>query len=125
MLTSELVVTGYVVEGSVTLLCQVQGYFSGQVNVTWKRGVIVLTNSSKYSTGYSQELLSSNSGFDLIAITLSLTIQNLNSRDEGNYTCMINNGQEEYIISLVTILQSMETTGSGIVKPLLNSNSGR
>ena len=128
MLTSESVVTGYVVEGSVTLLCQVHGYFSGQVNFTWKRGANVLTNSPKYSTGYLQELLSSYSGFDLIAITLSLTIQNLNTGDEGNYTCMINNEQEEYIISLVTKLQSNETTGtttSGIVKTLLNSNSGR
>ena len=139
MLTSESVVTGYVVEGSVTLLCQVQGYFNGQVTFMWKRGTNVLTNTPKYSTGYSQELVSSNNGFNLTAITLSLTIQNLNTGDEGNYTCVINGGQTEaYTISLVTSLQSRETTGTqgvvaspssttttGVVKTVLNSNSGK
>ena len=136
MLTSESVMTGYVVEGSVTLHCQVQGYFSGEVYFTWKRGKNVLTNSPNYSTGYSQELLSSNRGFNLTAITISLTIQNLNTEDEGNYTCVIN--QEEYIIYLVTSLQPRDTTGtqgvivspsstttSGVVKTVLNSNSGK
>ena len=113
MLTSESVVTGYVVEGSVTLHCQVQAYFSGQVNFTWKKGTNVLTNSPRYSTGYFQELLSSNSGFNLTTTTLSLTILNLNSGDEGNYTCVIHNGQEkEYTTSLVTSLQSRKTTGT-------------
>ena len=134
MLTSDSVMTGYWVEGSVTLHCQVQGYFSGQVNFTWKRGASVLTNPSKYSTGYSQELLSSNSGFNLYTITISLTILNLNSGDEGNYTCVIHIGQEEeYTISLVTSLQSRETTGTqGVVSPstttseiVKTSNSGK
>ena len=125
MLTSESVVTGYVVEGFVTLHCQVQGYLSGQVNSTWKRGTTVLTNSPKYSTGYSQELLSSNSGFNLTAITLSLTILNLNSGDVGNYTCVIHNGQEEeeYTISLVTSLQSRETTGTQGVIAIASSTT--
>ena len=120
MLTSLSVVTGYVVEGFVTLHCQVQGYFSGQVNFTWKRGTTVLTNSPKYSTGYSQELLS-----NLTAITLSLTILNLNSGDEGNYTCVIHNGQEEEenTISLVTSLQSRETTGTQGVIAIASSTT--
>ena len=95
MMTSKSVVTGYLAEGFVTLFCQVQGYFTGLVQTMWARGTTVLTNSSKYSTGYSEELLSSTSGFDLLTITLALTIKNLNTEDERNYTCIINDGQEE------------------------------
>ena len=74
----------------ITLECQFRGYVNGLVERMWTRGENALAVSDKYFMQYMEEVRSEN-GVNYTIGNFYLTIQNLNSFDEGNYTCVIEN----------------------------------
>ena len=85
-----------------TLECQFRGYVNGLVECMWTRGENALAVSDKYSMQYMEEVPSSGNGTNYKIANFYLTILNLNSIDEGNYTCSIENSNniETHIIFL-------------------------
>ena len=89
---------------AITLECQFRGYVNGLVERMWTRGENALPVSDKYSMQYVEDVLSLGNGTNYTIANFYLTIQTLNSFDEGNYTCVIenNNNIETHAIFLST-----------------------
>ena len=85
----------------ITLECQFRGYVNGLVERMWTRGENALAVSDKYSMQYMEEVHSLGNGTNYTIANFNLTIQNIDSFDKGNYTCVIenNNNIETYNFS--------------------------
>ena len=104
----------------ITLECQFCGYVNGLVERMWTRGENALAVSDKYSMQYMKEVPSSGNGMNYTIANFYLTIRNLNSIDEGNYTCFIENNNN---IETHTIFLSIHSDIPGGVPRATDSTS--
>ena len=106
-------VSGYLQTGEVTLTCELHGYQSSFSPPVWLNSEGVgISSSDKYTISYrdAENMIVLEDGTTLPSVVVSLTIHNLTSTDEGNYTCRGIRGDRVSQLTLISTTSSTPLT---------------